>query len=347
VSRSWPRHKPWIALWACLLALSACGDTPRPFQPDGKEDQGQGQSRTLIDPRLRPPLEQAEFVVLPPKGVTDAMAERLPVAIVLALRQQGIVAAMNGNSAPRTIEISGRPHQVNSELRVTWVWTVRDTKGALIGRHEQTTTTTPDEWLDGGDRLISRVASRGAYHVADMIGRADPANAPVGALTTVLPPTEVPTAGAAPTATATPASATPPAAPTPAPAPATAAAKFPRVRVLTVTGAPGDGNRALTAGMRRALGEQQVVLVDAPDATTVTVIGSVEISPPAEGAQRIVIRWVVKGPGGEQLGDLEQANTIKAGALNGEWGGVAHVIALAASEGILDLMIRAGGTPRR
>jgi hypothetical protein len=143
----------------------------------------------------------------------------------------------------------------------------------------------------------------------------------------------------------TPTSAAPPAAAPPAPA--TAAAKFPRVRVLTVTGAPGDGNRALTAGMRRALGEQQIVLVDAADATTMTVIGSVEISPPAEGAQRIVIRWVLKGPGGEQLGDLEQANTIKAGALNGEWGGVAHVIALAASEGILDLMTRAGGAARR
>lgn len=331
--------------------LAACGETPKPFRPDEKEDPGQSQTR--YDPRLSPPLEQAEFVVLPPKGVTEAMAERLPVAIVLALRQQGIVAAMSGNGAPRSIEISGRPHQVGGELRVTWTWTVRDAKGAVIGRHEQTTSTTADEWLDGGDRLISRVASRGAYHVADMVGRADPANAPVGAITTVLPPTEVPPAGAAPGSVATTASAAPP--PTPGGAPAVAtpppppapAAKFPRVRVLTVTGAPGDGNRALTTGMRRALGEQQVVLVDAPDATTMTVIGSVEISPPAEGAQRIVIRWVLKGPGGEQLGDLEQANTIKAGALNGEWGGVAHVIALAASEGILDLMTRAGGGARR
>lgn len=332
---------------ACLLALGACGDTPRPFQPDEKEDQGRSQAR--VDPRLRAPLEQAEFVVLPPKGVTEAMADRLPVAIVLALRQQGIVAAMNGNGAPRSIEISGRPHQVNSELRVTWIWTVRDAKGGLIGRHEQTTSTTPDEWLDGGDRLISRVASRGAYHVADMIGRADPANAPVGAITTVLPPTEVPPAGAAPGSPATPASATPPPPPTPGGAPPVAtpppapapAVKFPHVRVLTVTGAPGDGNRTLTTGMRRSLGEREVVLVDTPDATTMTVIGSVDISKPVDGKQRIVIRWIVKGPGGEQLGDLEQANDIKAGALNGEWGGVAHVIALAASEGVLDLIQRA------
>lgn len=323
----------------CLLMLAACGETPRPFRPDVKDG----------DARSGPTIETAEFVILPPKGVTEAMAERLPIAIVLALRQQGIVATTNGDGAPRTIEVSGTPQLVNDELRVTWVWTVRDAKGGLIGRHEQVVSAKPDEWLDGGDRLISRVAARGAYSVADMIGRADPANAPAGAQTTVLPPTEVPPAGAAP-GSVTPASAAPPAAaPSTAaqPAPATAAAKFPRVRVLTVTGAPGDGNRALTTGMRRALGEQQVVLVDAPDATTMTVIGSVEISPPAEGAQRVVIRWVLKGPGGEQLGDLEQANTIKAGALNGEWGGVAHVIALAASEGILDLMTRAGGGARR
>jgi hypothetical protein len=186
-----------------------------------------------------------------------------------------------------------------------------------------------------------------------MIGRADPANAPVGAQTTVLPPTEVPPAGGAP-GPATPTSAAPPPTPggappvaaPPPPAP-TAAAKFPRVRVATVTGAPGDGNRTLTAGMRRALGESEIVLVDAADGNAVTVIGSVEISAPAEGKQRIVIRWVLKGPGGEQLGDLEQANVIKAGALNGEWGGVAHVIALAASEGILELIRRAGGAAPR
>ncbi len=338
MSRSWLERAPRAILALCLLALAACGDTPRPFQPDAKDG----------DARQSPAIETAEFVILPPKGVTEAMAERLPVAIVLALRQQGIVATTNGNGAPRTIEVSGEPRMVNEELRISWVWTVRDAKGGLIGRHEQVVSAKPDEWLDGGDRLISRVAARGAYHVADMIGRADPANAPAGAQTTALPPTEVPPPGAATPTSAAPPPPTPGGAPPVAtPPPAAAAAKFPRVRVVAVTGAPGNGNRALTAGMRRALGESQVVLVDAPDATTMTVIGSVEISQPAEGKQRIVIRWIVKGPGGEQLGDLEQANDIKAGALNGDWGGVAHVIALAASEGVLDLMARAGGAPRR
>jgi hypothetical protein len=322
----------------CLLTLSACLDTPRPFQPDEKDEQRAASLRRHLQ------TETAEFIVLPPKGVTDAMAERLPIAIVLALREQGIVATMSNGGAPRTIEVAARPQMVNGDMRVNWVWTVRDAKGGLIGRHEQTVSTKPEEWLDGGDRLVSRVAARGAYSVADMIGRADPANAPVGAQTTVLPPTEVPPPGGAaapaPTAAATPA-------PAAAPPSSSAAAKFPRVRVVTVTGAPGDGNRTLTAGMRRALGESQVVLVDTADATTMTVIGAVDISAPAEGKQRIVIRWIVKGPGGDQLGDLEQANTIKAGALNGEWGGVAHVIALAASEGILELIQRAsGGAPR-
>lgn len=323
--------------------LSGCGDTPRPFQPDGKDG----------DAHRSPSIEAAEFVILPPKGVTDAMAERLPVAIVLALREQGIVATTSANGAPRIIEVAAQPRLVNDELRVTWIWTVRDAKGGLIGRHEQIVSAKPEEWLDGGDRLISRVAARGAYGVADLIGRADPANAPVGAQTTVLPPTEVPPAGGAPgtvTAAAAPQPPTPGGAPPVAgPPPLGAAAKFPRVRVIAVTGAPGDGNRALTAGMRRALGESQVVLVDAPDATTMTVIGSVEISPPTEGKQRIVIRWILKGPGGDQLGDLEQANDIKAGALNGQWGGVAHVIALAASEGLLDLIgrARAGGIAPR
>jgi hypothetical protein len=331
VSRSCFENSLRAVVALCLLLVAACGETPRPFRPDGKDG----------DAHRPPSVEAAEFVILPPKGVTDAMAQRLPIAIVLALREQGIVAT-TGSGAPRTIEVAARPRLVNDELRVSWTWTVRDAKGGLIGRHEQMVSASADEWLDGGDRLISRVVARGAYSVADMIGRADPANAPVGAQTTVLPPTEVPPAGAPP-GTVTAATAPP----TGAPPPSAPAAKFPRVRVLAVTGAPGDGNRALTAGMRRALGESQIVLVDAPDATTMTVIGSVEISAPAEGKQRIVIRWVVKGPGGEQLGDLEQANDIRAGALNGAWGGVAHVIAIAASEGVLQLINRAGGAAPR
>lgn len=326
---------PRALLALCLLALAACGETPKPFRPD---DKGGVTHPDAV-------IETPEFAILAPQGVTDSIAQRLPIAILLALRGQGIVATTNANGAPRTIEVAGQPRQSDGDLRISWVWTVRDAKGGLIGRHEQIVSATPDEWLDGSDRLISRVAARGAYAVADMLGRADPANAPAGAQTTVLQPTEVPPAGGVPgitTAAATP--------PIPGEAPAVTvpprsgpAARFPRVRVVAVTGAPGNGNRSLTAGMRRALGESQVVLVDAPDATTMTVAGSVEISPPAEGKQRIVIRWVLKGPGGDQLGDLEQANTIKAGALNGEWGGVAHVIALAASAGILELLERAKG----
>jgi len=119
----------------------------------------------------------------------------------------------------------------------------------------------------------------------------------------------------------------------------TTASNAPRVRVLAVTGPP-SGGRAMTSAMRRALGESQMVLVDRAEPGSFQVQGNVELSPPAEGRQRVVIRWIIRRGDGTQIGDLEQANTVRAGSLEGNWDKLAPLVALAAVDTVVDLINR-------
>jgi hypothetical protein len=119
-----------------------------------------------------------------------------------------------------------------------------------------------------------------------------------------------------------------------------AATNVPRVRVPTVTGATAEASRAMTSAMRRALGESQMVLVDRTEPGVFQVQGSIQLAPPAEGKQRVVIRWVILRSDGTQVGDLEQANSVAAGSLDGNWEKLSPLVALAAVDAVVELINR-------
>ncbi len=119
-----------------------------------------------------------------------------------------------------------------------------------------------------------------------------------------------------------------------------AASNAPRVRILAVTGGPDAANKALASAMRRVMGESQMVLVDRTEPTVFQIQGSVSLAAPVDGRQRVVIRWVIKRGDGPQIGDLEQANTVQAGSLDGNWDKLAPIVALAAADGVVELINR-------
>ncbi|HJQ57035.1 MAG TPA: hypothetical protein VJ890_09025, partial [Vineibacter sp.] len=119
--------------------------------------------------------------------------------------------------------------------------------------------------------------------------------------------------------------------------------KAPRVLVATVSGPSAAGSRALTSAMRRALGESQMVLVNSKDTGVFEVQGSVDLGPAVDGRQRVVVRWFVKRADGQQIGDLEQANTVPAGSLDGNWDKLAPLVALAAVDAVVELITRDSG----
>jgi hypothetical protein len=74
----------------------------------------------------------------------------------------------------------------------------------------------------------------------------------------------------------------------------------------------------------------------------------VEQKPPGIGrALNPVTRRVVKRGNGTPIGDLEQANNIRAGSLDGHWHELARIVALAAVDAVVELIERDRASGRR
>ena len=85
--------------------------------------------------------------------------------------------------------------------------------------------------------------------------------------------------------------------------------------VPTVSGAPGDGSKSLTAAIQRELQSKGVTLADRASTTAYRVEGAVTLGEAREGKQAIQIEWVVKDPQGKRLGTVSQKNDIPEGSL--------------------------------
>lgn len=110
--------------------------------------------------------------------------------------------------------------------------------------------------------------------------------------------------------------------------------------VPEVTGAPGDGDPALTRLMRARLVEFGPLVQITPDGADFTVTGKVVVSPLPKGQQQVEIAWTVTRPSGMVVGKVSQLNSVPAGSLDGVWGDVATVVAQEASGGINEVVQR-------
>jgi hypothetical protein len=107
-----------------------------------------------------------------------------------------------------------------------------------------------------------------------------------------------------------------------------------KLYVPEVTGAPGDGNVALTRLIRADLAELGPLVQVTPEGTDFTVKGQVTVSPLPKGQQQVEIAWTVTRPSGKVEGKVSQLHSLEAGSLDQYWGDVAGVVAQEASGGI-------------
>jgi hypothetical protein len=114
-----------------------------------------------------------------------------------------------------------------------------------------------------------------------------------------------------------------------------------RVRFTLVSGAPGDGNTALTARMREFLSRYGYVMQEVSDGATFGLEGRVNLVPQPGAKQRVEIVWRVSRRDGEELGQVVQMNEVPAGTLNRPWGDVAYVVAEEAAGGIRQVLVNA------
>ncbi len=184
---------------------------------------------------------------------------------------------------------------------------LRDGDGTLLGEATGRMVSTRD-WLAGDEAALRRAAADGAQSLATLVARAD-ALRRTG---------DERTAGAGPLV----------------------------VRLLPVRGAPGDGNRSLTARMSEQLAALGFRVQEQSDGAQFAVQGVVEMAPAPRGQQRIEIVWTVQRRDGYDLGRVLQLNEVPNGSLNGLWGDVAFVVASEAAGGVRDVIANAEATPQ-
>jgi len=109
---------------------------------------------------------------------------------------------------------------------------------------------------------------------------------------------------------------------------------------VTVVGAPGDGDQALTSALNHELTARGLKLASSFQANVYEVQGTVRIQPASKSKQRVTIIWVVLGPDGTQRGITRQIKTIRKDSLSRKWGRAATAAAAAAAADIDKLIPR-------
>ena len=116
-----------------------------------------------------------------------------------------------------------------------------------------------------------------------------------------------------------------------------------RVMLSEVTGAPGDGNNALTRQVRERLKADGVLVQIDKGGADYLVTGNVVVTPIPKHMERVEIVWTVRIPSGDVCGKVVQLNEIPAGTLDQYWGDVAVVVASEAAGGLNNVFNRQSG----
>ena len=118
-----------------------------------------------------------------------------------------------------------------------------------------------------------------------------------------------------------------------------------RLSISGIAGAPGDGATALARAIATLLKKQDVAIVsDAGAKDALSLDAAVTIGKPEAGKQHVKIVWRLRRKDGGEVGTVAQENDVPAGLLDGAWGDVAYAVAMAAQDGIMQLIAR--GAPQ-
>lgn len=126
--------------------------------------------------------------------------------------------------------------------------------------------------------------------------------------------------------------------------------EMPKLTIVAVDGAPGNGGRALSSALEYHLKQAGFIVSDTVDDHGALILGKVSLTPSkAPGAalsrETLAFAWTVMRPNGNEMGVIEQANDIPKGMLDQPWGDLAFIIAQGAAEGIADLLLKTSGRP--
>jgi hypothetical protein len=114
-----------------------------------------------------------------------------------------------------------------------------------------------------------------------------------------------------------------------------------RVAIRPITGAPGDGAGSLSKAITTLLKRQDLTVLDDANAKADLYLEvEVTIAPVKPDKQHVKILWRVRRVDGAEIGTVGQENDVPKGLLDGPWGDVAYSVAIAAADGLVQLIAR-------
>ena len=280
--------------------------------------------------------KMAKIQIAPVIGSPDNVARDLQAALSTAIGRNGLTVATSSNATSeyvlRGYIVAAREH---SKAKISYIWDVTDQAGKRVHRvtgEEDVAGAGKDPWSAVTPPVIERIADKTAKQLASWLptsgsivaSNGGPVNGSSGAM-----PAAKPAYTTASNAPAQPMS----------PTTGSIATSGPITAVVPmVTGAPGDGQTALTTAIQRELSKSGLRLATAPDARSYKVEGKVALGHSQNGKQPIQIDWNVLDPSGKKLGTVSQKNEVPQGSLDGAWGKTADAAAAAAAQGIIKLL---------
>ena len=252
--------------------------------------------------------DSAGVSIAPIEGEPAAVAAKLGAAVAKALLKRDIVAS-DKTANLGSYQLYGRVIQARPQdgnIPVTAYWRLYDAKGQTIGEHRARAEAPAEEWQAGRDAPIERLARLTADGIAPLLADESPAAAPVAA----------PEGGRL------------------------------RVAIRKVSGAPGDGAKSLARAIAAILQRQELAIVEAGEKADLYVDGEVAVSPVKPDKQHVKIIWLVRRADGAEIGTVGLENDVPRGMLDGPWGDLAYSIAIAAGEGLMQLVARGAPEPK-
>ena len=115
----------------------------------------------------------------------------------------------------------------------------------------------------------------------------------------------------------------------------------PTIRLLPLTGLPGDGASSLAKAMGLALKQAGIRAVEGE--ADFLLRARATVSPGRPGEDMLAVTWSVTTVKGDEIGNSAQQGPVPKGRLDGPWGSLAGDIAEGGADGIAEILRSAAG----
>jgi hypothetical protein len=172
----------------CLCLAAACGQLPRPFQPEDKS----------VNDLIHLP-DGVGILVEPLSRDAPAHPEAAAEILAAALRARNLPASTRGgNGAGRVLSGQATILELTERRDELLIyWELADADGTRIGNHAQRSELTPGAWQAGDPETVSQVLGQSAEAIAALVrGVPDEVSEPAGGRLVILPMQGLPGDGA-------------------------------------------------------------------------------------------------------------------------------------------------------